>query len=196
IKANLETNYEHTYIYNKSLQIRFFGGAFLNKSDGLSSLYNYSLSGTSGFQDYTYDQLYLARFEDPSDNNILSKQFAADNGGFSTYSALGRTNEWLMSLNLNSSLPIPKAIPLRVYANFAALGTTVNVPDFENIDSFFWEMGAKLSIVKNVFELYFPIIMSEALQDYSDEVNSNYWGQIRFTLYLNKLNPFELAREL
>ena len=195
VKANMETSYEYIYLYSKSLQIRFFGGAFLYKSDVLSDYYSYTLSGTSGTDDYTYDHLYFARFEDPAGNDFLAKQFAENNGGFSTYSVLGRTNEWIMSLNLNSSLPIPEKIQLRVYANFAVTGTTINVSEFENTDFFFWEIGAKLSVVKNVFEFYFPIVMSDPLQEYSDEVNSNYWGQIRFTLYLNKLNPFELVRE-
>jgi len=196
VKANMEARYEYTYIYSKSLQVRFFGGAFLHKSDALSNLYSYTLSGSSGINDYKYDQLYFARFEDPAGENVLAKQFAVNDGGFSTYSALGQTNDWILSLNLNSSLPIPKEIPIRVYASLAFVGSPVKVEGFVNNDSFYWEMGAKLSIVKDVFEIYFPITMSDPLQDYSDEVNSNYWNQIRFTLYLNKLNPFKLAREL
>lgn len=198
VKANLEANYEHTYIYSKSLQVRFFGGAFIYKSESMSDIYSYSLSGGSGINDYSYDHLYLARFENPAGENFLAKQFAMNDGGFSNYSPLGQTTDWIMSLNLNSSLPVPEKIAsrLRVYANMAIVGSPINYVGFDDPDSFYWEMGAKFSIIKNVFEFYFPILMSDQLQQFNDEVNDNYWQQIRFTLYLNRINPFELMRDL
>ena len=198
VKSNMEANYEIVYVYDKSLRIRFFGGAFLYKSNDLSGLYSYNVSGATGINDYTYDNVYLGRFEDAAGNNVLSKQFVGNNGGFATYSPFGRTNDWLMALNLTSSLPIliQQKIPLEVYANVAAVGKTVPIPDWEVSDSFFYEAGAKVNIVRGVFEFYFPLIMSDALMDYSNEITDNYWQKIRFTLYLNKLNPFELVRKI
>jgi hypothetical protein len=195
VKANLEAIYEYTYIYSKSLQLRFFGGAFLYQSEAMPDLYAYTLS-SSGISDYSYDALYLARFENPANNNLLAQQFAAKEGGFSTYSVLGQSTDWLLSLNVNSSLPINNKIPIRIYANMAIVGSPIEYSGFENSDAFYWEAGAKLSVIRNVFEFYFPVIMSDQMQKFTDEVNDNYWQQIRFTLYLNKLNPFEMLREL
>ncbi|MCK7473949.1 MAG: hypothetical protein MZV49_11410 [Rhodopseudomonas palustris] len=48
LKASAEFNYQWNYMWKKSAEVRFFGGAFLNKSDSYSPIFNYGLSGNSG----------------------------------------------------------------------------------------------------------------------------------------------------
>ncbi|MBC8485911.1 MAG: M1 family metallopeptidase [Bacteroidetes bacterium] len=196
VKGTLEAKYKIHYIYKKSLDIRLFGGTFFYKAEDLPGLYDFRVSGSTGYQDYTYDNLFFARFEDAAGKNFLSNQFVGNDGGFAVYTPLGQTDEWMLALNLTSSLPIPKKIPLQVYANVATFGKTLSIADWETPESFFYEAGAKVYIIRNVFEFYFPVLMSDDLQKYSDEITDNYWQKIRFTLYLNKLNIFEIARNL
>jgi len=196
IKGSAEARYKHVYIYKNSLDIRFFGGVFLNKSDDLSSIYNYTVSGTTGMNDYVFDELFLARFEDPASSIYVTNQFAQKSGGFSVYSPFGQTNDYLLALNVSSSLPVAKNIPIQFYVNVAAFGNSVNVPDWESSESFLYEGGIKVQLVRDVFEFYFPLVLSKDLKDYSDSITDNYFQNIRFTLNLNKINPFSLAREL
>ncbi|MCD4745312.1 MAG: hypothetical protein K8R58_03340, partial [Bacteroidales bacterium] len=171
-------------------------GAFLYKEDNTFHNYDFTLSGSTGCQDYTYDHVFLGRFEDASDYNVLSKQFVRSDGGFAIYTPIGKTNDWLLALNLTSSLPIPKKIPLKIYVNIAGFGKTLEIPQWENHENIMYEFGAKISVIRNVFEFYFPIVMSKDLYDYSEEITDNYWQKIRFTLYLNKLNPFGIIKKL
>jgi len=196
IKGSAEARYKHVYIYKNSLDIRFFGGVFLHKSEDLSSVYNFTVSGTTGVNDYVFDELFLARFEDPASSLYVTNQFARENGGFSVYSPFGQTNDYLLALNVSSSLPVAKNIPIQFYVNAAAFGNSVNVPDWESSESYLYEGGIKIQLVRDVFEFYFPLVMSKDLKDYAESSTDNYFQNIRFTLNLNRINPFHLARDL
>ncbi|MBN1340302.1 MAG: M1 family metallopeptidase, partial [Bacteroidales bacterium] len=116
LKSILEANYRYVYIYRNSLDVRFYGGAFVYRKDGLSPLYDFSLSGTPGLGDYTYDYLYLARFEDPASKLAVSNQFVPDQGGFGVNS-IKSAGKWLTAMNVSSSFPVPKNIPVQIYFN-------------------------------------------------------------------------------
>lgn len=196
VKSILEANYKYVYIYKNSLDIRFYGGAFVYRKDGLSPLYDFSLSGTPGIGDYTYDYLYLARFENPTSKLAVSNQFVPDQGGFGINSVKS-AGEWLTALNLSSSLPVPQNIPFQLYFNMALLqdadkSDVANDPGTELL----YEAGCKLQLIRSIFDIYFPVLMEKDLQGYSDKTAARYFEKIRFTLRLDKMNPFDLLRTL
>ncbi len=196
MKGSIEANYRHHYIYKNTLDIRFFAGAFLYKTDDLSSVYNYNSSGYSGLGDYTYDELFLARFEDPASKLAITNQFVRSQGGLAVYSPFGQTNDWMMALNVASSLPIDKNIPIQFYANVSTFGKAVTMPDWDDTESFLMEGGVKIQVIREIFEFYLPIYMSRDLKNYSDYATDTWWQNIRFTLNLTKLNPFNLAKDI
>ncbi|MDB4303406.1 M1 family metallopeptidase [Desulfosarcina sp.] len=196
LKGSIEANYRHHYIYKNTLDIRFFGGAFLSKSDDLASIYNFNSSGYSGTSDYTYDELFLARFEDPASKLAISNQFVRKDAGLATYSPFGKTNEWILALNVATSLPVAKDIPIQFYANVATFGKSVTIPGWEDAESYLLEGGIKIQVLREIFEFYLPVYMSSDLKSYSDYTTDTWWQNIRFTLYLNKLNPFDMARDI
>ena len=192
VKTNIEGTYEIIFAKKKKkiIDFRLYAGAFLYKADNLSPLYNINLSGTSGIEDYTYDQTFLGRYENPSNGSFLSNQFVSNQGGFSIYTPHGKTNEWLVSLNVSSDIPyLPKAIPLKVYANAAVFGNVQPVTGYTGLDNYAWEAGVKLSMANNNIQIFVPIFMSKDLTNISDDNYSNYSQRIRFTFNLNAFNP-------
>ncbi len=192
VKTEVEGTYKIIYTKAKSVDFRLYGGTFLYKTKDLSPLYYINLSGTSGIDDYTYNSLFFGRFENPVNGTFLSNQFVPDQGGFTTYTPFGRTDEWLLSLNISSSIPfIPKALPFKIYANFATFGNTQPVPGYSTLPNYAWEGGVKF-IVANGFEVYLPLITSVDLQDITNDMFPKYTERIRFTINLNTFNPSQL----
>ena len=197
VKTTLRVDYHVPYNYKRGLDIRFFGGAFLYKSNAYSPVHDFTLSGTAGTNDYNYNNLFLARMEDPGGANFLSKQFVNNNGGFGVYTSLGRTESWMTALNFTSDVPgLSKYLPIRLYANMAYTDEHLLGLESRALPGLYYDLGAKFSIVKNVFEFYFPIYASESIRTNSNDMYGNYWQKIRFTLYLNKVNPFDLIKDI
>lgn len=193
-KADLEANYRFNYLYDKALDIRFFGGWFLYKAPLLPSLYDFSLSGTSGLNDYTYDHLFFGRFENPASQNILGSQFAKNGGGFAVWSPLGQTSNWMAAVNVTTSVPFPEKEILQFYGNAAIVEEAEPVAGY-NSGLFHYEAGAKLIIMKDDIEIYFPLLMSKSIRTYSNAIHTNYLQKIRFVINLNGFNFFEVFRK-
>ena len=122
------------------------------------------------------------------DNHLLSQQFVRNDGGFTTYTFLGQTNNWITTLNLTSSLPTK--IPINIYAN---IGTYDNIKNYNKSNQFIYEAGIEIPFFNNIFVIYVPVLMSEDLKETNDFITDNYWQKIRFTLNLNKLYKLKNA---
>ncbi len=195
VKSSTEANYKILYNNKKGLNIRIFAGAFLYKSDNLSSTYNYTLSSASGTGDYMRDDIFLGRYEDMSTRNLFTNQLSKSDGAFATYTPHGQTNEWITSVNLHSAIPyLPKKIPLAVFANAAVFGNTTEIAGYNDLSNFAWEAGFQLDF--GPLKIYLPIVMSEDLTTLNNNLTNNYFQRIRFALNLNALNPFELSKQI
>ncbi len=156
-------------------------------------MYSINLSGTSGIEDYTYNQTFFGRYENPGAGTFLSNQFIPNQGAFSVYTPHGKTNEWLVSFNISSDIPfLPSALPLKVYANAAVFGNTEPVAGYSNLENFAWEAGIKLSMINNSIKVFIPLVMSKDLANISGDNYSNDFERIRFSFNLNSLNPIDL----
>lgn len=195
VKSSASARYRITYQYNNGLDLRLFAGTFLYKKDNLSPIYNFILSGSRGMDDYTYDEVFFSRNSDPY-TGFLSHQFIPNDGAFATFAPTGQTNKWIVALNLSSSLPIKKNIPIKGFANIASLGESIEVPGYADLGSFQWEAGVKLSLGQDMFEVFLPLIMSKDLKEINDQMTDSYIERVRFSIKLNGLNPFELVRNL
>lgn len=183
-KGSLTANYTYNFKKkNKGVDLRLFAGAFLDETN--AGPYRFRLSGQRGYQDYLYDHVYLGRMET---DGILANQFTETDGGFKFYSALGQTAKWITALNVKSSLGNLK-LPLCLYAD---IGMTEK--DGRLKDDVLYDAGICLSLRKNVFEIYFPLLISNDFQNYKSANGLSYAETIRFTLNLNLVNPFDLIR--
>ncbi len=186
MKTSLTANYSYKFRKkNKGIDVRVFAGTFLGTKAADAGPYRFRMSGFRGYQDYLYDNIYLGRTET---DGVLANQFVEGDGGFKFYSPLGQTSKWLAALNLKSSLGNLK-IPVNLYGD---IGTCAS--DGINTEKVLYDAGVCLSIKKNVFEIYFPLLISKDMQDYKKANNLSYPETIRFTLNLNLVNPFDLVR--
>jgi len=200
-KATVDANYAITYNSKKDLQIRVFGGTFLDKASNLNPIYYFKLSGSTGSEDYTYGETFLERYgsnlyagQYVQGSNWISRQFIPNDGAFTTYSPYGMTNQWLLSLNLTSSLPITNMI--KVYGNIGAFGNSYQVSSQSKPDSYQWEAGVKLSFSKNLLVIYLPLVMSNDLNNYTKQNSIGYLDRVRFSLKINQNNPFKTIKYL
>jgi hypothetical protein len=179
----LEANYK--YIYNakgSSIYFRFFAGGFLSNSSS-NSRYNLRMDGQRGFHDYTYDEVYPARFET---EGIGAQQFTESYGAFKVPTALGQSNKWIAALNLKADLPIPIIFP------FIDLGIGAQSGSVQ----FLYDAGIGINIGKGWCSVYFPLLFSDEIQTEIETNNRKFKDQIRFTFNLNKINPLKLVRDI
>lgn len=186
IKSSLTANYTYNFKRkNKSFDLRFFMGTFIGTKPADAGPYRFRLSGWRGYQDYMYDNIYFGRSET---GGILANQFTENDGAFKFYSPLGQSSQFVAALNLKSSLGNLK-LPLRVYADIGTAGT-----DGLLNETILYDAGLCLSFRKNMFEIYFPLLISKDFENYKKANGIKYPETIRFTLNLNMVNPFELIR--
>jgi hypothetical protein len=196
IKASVEGNYRYVYQYKNGLDIRLFSGSFIHRNKDLNVGYNFALGGKNGLNDYLMDYQFGGRFETIESNALLANQFIKEEGGFASNYTYGLSESFLVSTNLSSSLPIRKYVPLQIYFNAALVGPLSNFGEEYNKTRFLYEGGLKFNIYKNTIEVYFPIFTSPEINNYLNDNTSNYFQRVRFMLDLNKLNVFELARNI
>jgi len=198
IEGNLRIDYHKK---GKSLYIRAFAGKFISINNTASATERYWLNTTyTGNYDYLYDDTYIARNDR---DGILGKkgddatfkgfhQVSIREGGFKIptdyYSSpLGRSDNWLASLNLKTDLPLGK-LPLRLFLN---VGTFANAAH-ENAsgDRFLYEGGLELHLLRDVILIDVPLVYSK---DYNDYLKSIYptkrlLNTVSFSIQLQNIN--------
>jgi hypothetical protein len=194
LKANIDFKIDWSYNRNKLITARLFAGTFLYTGNNYIPVYNYGLSSISGGADYTYDHLFLGRFEDPAGSNLLGKQYVSGDGGFITYAPHFTSSDWLISLNTTAAIPyLPNILDFHLYGNIAAIGTSTDYGGYENSASFAWECGLQYHFANKMIVISLPLLMSEQLKTYSNDVYEKYYDRIRFSLDLSIFNVFNIA---
>lgn len=190
MKISSEAAYKITYNeHSKGLDIRAFFGGFIYKKFPIQEDFRFRISGQSGYGDYLLGHYFIGRSED---NGVLSQQFNETDGAFKINTPLGQTWEWIFAVNLKTS--IPGKIPIKLFAD---IGT---FPDKMRLSGsympVFYNGGIQLSIINNIFDIYFPVMMSKQIKDNNLLNNMKYLQTIRFTFSLEKIDPFKLLRDI
>lgn len=193
LKANVDFNYDWSYKRNKLITTRLFAGAFLYTTDNYIPVYNYGLSSISGTADYTYDNLFIGRFEDPAGSNFLGRQYVNGDGGFITHAPHFTTSDWIVSLNTTAAIPyLPQILDFHIYGNLAAIGSPDDYAGYKNSASIAWECGIQYRFAGKTIIISLPLLMSEQLKTYSDDIYDKFYGRIRFSIDLSFFNVFDL----
>jgi hypothetical protein len=186
-KFFVEGNYRAVYTKNKGLDIRLFYGTFFVRPTKYDYDFRFHLSGQSGNQDYLYDNIYLGR----NDGYMpYINQFTETDGGFKYATAVGMTWDWLFAVNLKTSLP--GKLPFKLYADFGTYRNAAHA--FSGSKALSYDAGVQLSVINNIFDIYFPMLLSDDLKSAGKLFETHYPEKIRFTLNLKKLNPLELFK--
>ena len=81
-------------------------------------------------------------------------------------------------------------MPLKVFADVVVCdGRTLNK------DPFLWDAGLNLTLVKDIVEVYIPLVYSTDIKKTLELNNISKANTIRFTINVNKLVPKNLIRD-
>ena len=201
VKMSASWTRDFHYGERNALQLRFFAGAFLHNTErdaGYIAPGAFNLI-SQGYNDYRYDGLYLGRTEN---DGMLSQQISTRDGGFKTPIGtgfnLGRSNNYVIALNLKAGLP-PKVLPwlpVKPYFDIAYFDNAMPTGEGASFqDQLLWSGGVAIDAFNGAFAIYFPIINSDNLGDRLAE-RGNYVKRIGFQLNLQELNPWTIVDEL
>lgn len=194
---------KYDYIYRgrgkKAIRTRLYYG-YNDSQRNREHLY---FAGQTGINDYAFDGLFFGRSET---EGLLANQFMRTQGGLSTPTR-ARSGNHLLSLNVEFDLPVK--FPLSIYAGIAPTwdmqqyteGKVNGVTyDFyftpQNQDKFIWNAGVGVPLIRNIFQIYVPVIYSSQIKDEFKARDLNFGETIMFELNLNMANPFEILKRL
>jgi hypothetical protein len=183
-KLSATFNYSISVSERKKISFRLFAGKMIGSNN--NGDYRFRMSGQAGYQDYLYDNFYFGR--NASLPNISAQQFTETDGAFKVYSPLGQSDDWLIACNIKT--PKIFKLPFYIFADAGMYNATgLKTPEL------LYSMGISLPLIKDIIEIYFPILNSKNIDDVQALNNINrYADKIRFTFYLNRANPFELIK--
>ena len=194
-----------TYAEGKNIDVRFFLGLFLSTNDRASgAVYPDILPlAQEGHNDYVYEDFYFGRSDQ---YGIWSQQINMRYGGFKTAlgspyaQAIGKSNNYIVSVNLKADLPasLPLNLPIKPYFDLGYFKRPAL--DGANIgfeDQLMWQGGFALEFLDGALGIYFPIVQSKNLNDlYKGRTNKSYLGRISFLIDLNRLSPYSWRNNL
>lgn len=213
VRAGLTAKYFFNYNEGKrGMTVRFFAGKFIylksktNITRFNNDRYFLNISAPKGNEDYTYSDYFIGRNEF---EGWQSQQVMERDGFFKVNTDLlsnktGKTDDWLMSLNLAADLPdninplsiLPIRIPIKIFAD---VGTYAEAWK-ENTASgrFIYDAGIQLPLFHSFLNIYIPIIFSKVYRDYykSTITDKRFLKTIAFNINLQKLQFKELEKEI
>jgi len=206
-RLNFTGNYFFNYAKGGGMSVRFFaakfgyfGGRTITKE---FSTYNYQpkLTASVGSDDYTYSNYFFGRNEF---EGIASQQMIMKDGGLKLRTDIfqnlqGRSDNWIAAFNFNTSLPasiIPKQLPLKVFFDVGtyadAWGSTPPTSKFLYVG------GLQLSLLKNILNIYAPVIYSSDFRNQLKTLSSEnkFFKKISFSFDIQNINLRRINRNI
>ena len=180
-----EATYDRLYTKKKHVQVRLFGGRFLQKSNSTEFF-----MGLSGSPDYRRQTVFLDRQQISDALTAQVHQTDGRDGAFKAYLPV-LSQRWLSTLNLQADLPIT---PLAVFADFGATKEKQLLVTGRGSQRLFYDAGFVLPIANNILQFYFPVAGSQYQNGFPGS-RRDFTNNIRFLLRLDQLNPFRLLDE-
>lgn len=176
------------YAKKKSLYIRAYAGKFFTLNDAPFAADRYFLNSTyTGANDYLYDDTYLGRSER---EGFAERQVSIREGGLKIptpllASPLGRSDNWLASLNLKTDLPLGK-LPVRLFFDLATFADAGKLNPSGN--KVLFDGGIEVHLY-DVINVYVPLIMSKDYQDYMKSIigKDRFVKSITFSVQLSNI---------
>ncbi len=183
-RANATVNYFFNYPGGGGASVRAFAAAF-GYTDSRSSnkfstfIYRPKLLGVTGEEDYTYNSYFLGRTasyanDDAVDRNsgLAAQQIAIRDGGLKLridqYEFLqGRSEKWVASLNLNTSIPkslLPIPVPVKLFADIGSYAEAWK--EEPETGKFLYVAGLELSLIKDIVHIYLPVFYGNEFRTY------------------------------
>lgn len=196
LRGSIEVSKGFTYNEKgKQLRLRGFGGLFLLKERAPANrLETWGISW--GPEDMLFDHAYWER---GATTGMAARQFSKQQGAFKTPLIQGRSDEWMAAGNMELDLPI--GIPLSLFASIAAVpfrsiefdGTTTTIT--KQVAGYY-EAGIGVQLVRDVVELWVPLLVSGRIRDEEEFLDRNESERIRFVFALERLDPTKALRKV
>ncbi len=188
----------------KTATLRLFAGAFFSQKSYNSNYNNYNIGktyfqagGTTGKNDYMYDEAMFGRAEQNQQQTWMARQVINRDAGFRNFVGIGSSSTWLTSANL--TIPFPFKLPIGFYSDvvfWEELSNTsqTNLTSYET--KLTYSGGLYLSIAKNIFSVYLPFFASDdVIKAWEFNNLNNPFERASFILNLNALNPVKIIKE-
>lgn len=213
IRLAFTSNYFFNYGNNKGgVDVRFFAGKFfyVGSRKANSDLYALNLSAPKGNLDYTYSDYFIGRNKTPFLEGSKSwplayQQIMVRDGGLKMNTEAqqnyGTSDDWISSINATFDIPIGNSdlrmFPLKVFFD---IGTYAEVwKKNTQGDRFLYDAGIQLSLLKDLLNIYVPLIYSPVYKDYlkSDFIGKNrFLKSISFSINVANFNLRKIDRNL
>jgi hypothetical protein len=198
-RASFSGNYFFNYSKGGGLNVRLFGAKFgyiggrTSEKEFNTSAYQPKLTAVRGDEDYTYSNYFIGRNEH---EGFLSQQVMMRDGDLKLRTDLfqglqGRSDNWVASMNLNTTLPnklFPFKLPIKIFLD---VGTYADAwQKGSTVSRFLYVSGLQLSILKGIINIYAPILYSTEFSDQLKTVpeENTFWKKISFSIDLQKIN--------
>ena len=211
LRGGLTAKYSYNYPEGKghSLDIRYFAGKFFDLTSNNPypySIYDLTLTGGRGADDYAYNNYFFGRSARPELNEWQSHQLMEKDGFFKVGTEMqgspGRTENWLSSLNLSGTIPdkinplkvLPFELPLKLFLD---IGTYAEAWDESVTGShFLYDAGLQLSLFHGCANVYVPLLYSQVYRNYYQSffAGKTLVSSISFTLDIQKIRLNELVK--
>jgi len=211
IRAGFTGNYFFNYTNNKGgINARVFAGKFfyLQSKTYITAYqtdrYHLNLSGPKGNEDYTYSDYFIGRNEF---EGFASQQIMQRDGFFKVRtdllsSKVGKTDNWLMAVNFDGNIPdkinplqvLPFKIPLKFFVD---IGTYAEAwQDNATGNRFLYDAGLQMPLLKDIINIYFPILSSKVYRDYNKSVlgEGSFLKTVSFSIDIQKLSLHKLSK--
>jgi hypothetical protein len=157
----------------------FYSGAKTITKQFANDRYAFNMTGPKGDEDYTFSDYFFGRNEFQKG---AVRQIMVRDGAFKFRTDLlasrpGRTDNWMVAFNLISDIPnrvnplsvLPIKLPVKLFLD---LGTYAEAWKKNAQDNrFLFDAGIQLSLLKNTFNVYLPLLYSKTFADYSLQIN-------------------------
>jgi hypothetical protein len=194
-KVNIEGNLRIDYFKkNKAFYVRAYAGKFISINNDPAVTQRYYLSATfTGLNDYLYDGTYYGR---TATDGSAAQQTSMQEGGFKviTRNSIGRSDNYLLALNLKSDLPIK--LPIRLFADIGTYtDPTINNGNAQAL----FDGGIEVHSFNDFVTVNIPLLMSSNFYNYL----GNTFGakniiprSISFCIKLNNVNWLKTPSEI
>jgi hypothetical protein len=190
LKLNLETHLRIDYdLKGKSLFLRAYAGKFIATNTQANNTRYFLNTTFSGANDYLYQGTFIGRNER---EGLWANQVSMEEGAFKIptnlyANPLGRSNNWLLAINLKTDLPLGK-VPIRFYADIATFADAKILNPSGG--ALLFNAGLELTLFKELLSIYAPLILSKDYKDYLKSIfpKDRLVKTISFSFNLRQLN--------
>lgn len=168
---------KHQYQKGRFASLNLFFGSFLN-NDNVAPSFQLGMSGST---DYLMETTFLDRAQISNTFTAFEHQTDLEHGGFRAFLPGAITNNWLAAANVDFDMPFTKLVSL--YGDLGLISSDV-----------YYGSGLKIDLLNNTLAFYLPLVGT----NYNGVVESfdSFRDQIRFSLNLKQVNPFNLVTKI